>query len=149
MHAWIFSSLSISSVDDKQHLSVVVFSAPVGFSLTSRIRSSGCTRTPSTRHQWLWCSWSLGHCLWRPACSVRLQHKIAFALLQSFRHFPDNENPTRALNTTSLKCYLQSTDTIDRCEKNSRMRKKVQGCLMQVRFIEIQLVSEEKNQTLF
>ena len=32
MHAWIFSCLSIASVDGKQHLSVVVLSAPVGFS---------------------------------------------------------------------------------------------------------------------
>ena len=28
------------------------------------------------------------------------------------RHFPYNENPTRALNTTSLKCCLPSTDGI-------------------------------------
>ena len=39
------------------------------------------------------------------------------ALLQSFRHFPYNENSTRALNTTSLKCCLPSTDAIDRREK--------------------------------
>ena len=33
-------------------------------------------------------------------------------------------------NTTSLKCYLQSTDTIDRWKKNSRMRMrfKVASC---------------------
>ena len=30
----------------------------------------------------------------------------------SFCHFPYNENLTRALNTTSLKCYLPSTDAI-------------------------------------
>ena len=34
----------------------------------------------------------------------------------SFRHFPYNENPTRALNT-SLKCYLSPTYAIDRREK--------------------------------
>ena len=34
-----------------------------------------------------------------------------------FRHFPCNENPTRALNTTSLKCCLPSTDAIDWREK--------------------------------
>jgi len=39
------------------------------------------------------------------------------ALLQSFCHFTYNENPTRALNTTSLKCCLPSTDAIDRREK--------------------------------
>ena len=36
------------------------------------------------------------------------------ALLQSFHHFPYNENQTRTLNTTSLKCCLSSTDAIDR-----------------------------------
>ena len=35
------------------------------------------------------------------------------ALLQSFRHFPYNENPTIALNTTSFKCSLPSTDSIE------------------------------------
>jgi hypothetical protein len=39
------------------------------------------------------------------------------ALLRSFCNFPYNENPTRALNTTSLKCCLPSTDAIDRQEK--------------------------------
>ena len=32
-------------------------------------------------------------------------------------HFPDNKNPTRALNTTSLKCRLPSNDAIERREK--------------------------------
>ena len=36
---------------------------------------------------------------------------------KSFRHFPYNENMTRALNPTSLKCSLPSTDAIDRREK--------------------------------
>ena len=38
-------------------------------------------------------------------------------LLQLFRRFAYNESPTRALNTTSLKCCLPSTDVIDRQEK--------------------------------
>ena len=58
------------------------------------------------------------------------------ALLQSFRHFPYNENPTRVLNTASLKCCLPSTDAIN-WRNNSRMRMEVQGRLMQERFIEI------------
>ena len=43
----------------------------------------------------------------------------SYALLQSFRHIPYNENPTRALalNIISLKCCLPSTDAIDRQEK--------------------------------
>ena len=41
MHVWIFSHLSIESVDDKQHLSEVVFSALVGFLL----------HTTSTHHR--------------------------------------------------------------------------------------------------
>ena len=36
------------------------------------------------------------------------------ALLYSFRHCPYNENPSRALNTTLLKCCLSSTDAIYR-----------------------------------
>ena len=43
-------------------------------------------------------------------------------LLQLFRHFLYNENPTTALNNTSLKWCLPSTDAIDR-----RMRMEVQG----------------------
>ena len=35
---------------------------------------------------------------------------------KSFRHFSYNENPMRALNTTSLKCCLPC-DGIDRREK--------------------------------
>ena len=35
------------------------------------------------------------------------------ALLQLLCHFPYNENLMRALNTTSLKCCLPSTDDID------------------------------------
>jgi hypothetical protein len=35
----------------------------------------------------------------------------------SFRHFPYNQNPMRALDTTSLKSCLPLTDAIDRREK--------------------------------
>ena len=34
-----------------------------------------------------------------------------------FHYFPSNENPTRPLNTTSLKFCLPLTDAIDRREK--------------------------------
>ena len=59
------------------------------------------------------------------------------------RHFPYNENPTRALNTKSLKCCLLSTDAID-AGKNSRMCMKVQRRLMQEPFIEIHQVFAKK-----
>jgi hypothetical protein len=36
---------------------------------------------------------------------------------KSFHNFPYNENPTRALNTISLKFCLPSTDAIDRREQ--------------------------------
>jgi hypothetical protein len=55
-----------------------------------------------------------------------------------------NENPTRIINTTLLKCCLSSTDAIDRQEKNTRMRIRGQGCLMQARFIDIQQCSAQK-----
>ena len=34
-----------------------------------------------------------------------------------WKHFPSYENTTRTLNTTSLKCFLLSTDAIDRREQ--------------------------------
>ena len=36
MHAWIFSHLSVASVNSNQHLSEVVFIALVGFSLLEK-----------------------------------------------------------------------------------------------------------------
>ena len=55
---------------------------------------------------------------------------------KSFRHFSYNENPTRALNTASLKCCLPSTDAIDRRE---RIHAYVWR-FMQVHFIKIRQV---------
>ena len=66
------------------------------------------------------------------------------AFLQSLRHFPYNENLMRALNTISLKCCLPSTDAIDMQEKIHGMRTRVQGHLMQVRFIQIHQVFGKK-----
>ena len=106
MHEF-FSRLSIASVDGKQHLSEVVFSALVWFSLSSGI---WYTQDSSPVIMVFMKSGSL----WSPACPVRLQYEVVFALLQSFCHFPYNENLTKALNTTSLKWCLPSTDAIDR-----------------------------------
>ena len=66
---------------------------------------------------------------------------------KSFHHFPYNENLMRALNTTSLKCCLPSTDANERQEKNSLMHMKVEGRLMEVHFIEI--LRKKKGQILF
>ena len=60
------------------------------------------------------------------------------------RHFPYNENPKKALNTTSFKCCLPSTYAIHKLGKNSRMRKVFQGRLIQARFIEIHKVLAKK-----
>ena len=88
-----FCPLSIASVDDKQHLSEVDF---------------------------------FGDILWYQECKKPGKPKESgfspkksesSALLQSFRHFHYNENPTRALNTTSLNCRLPSTDDTNRREK--------------------------------
>ena len=59
--------------------------------------------------------------------------------IQSFRHFPYNENPMIPLNATSLKCYLPSTDAIDGWEKIYACVN-VQGRLIQVCFIELHQV---------
>ena len=66
-----FFLLSITSVDGKHLSEVVLCSCWIWF--------PGHTHTPNTCHQWLWCTWSRGHCLWSPACPVRLQHEVAFA----------------------------------------------------------------------
>jgi hypothetical protein len=63
---------------------------------------------------------------------------------ESFHRFSYNENLMRALNTTSLKCCLPSTDAIVRWEKIDAMPMKVQGCLMQACFIEIHQVLQKK-----
>ena len=47
-YSFIFSRLSIASIDDKQNLSEVVFSALVGFSLTTEFWFPGRARTPRT-----------------------------------------------------------------------------------------------------
>ena len=54
-------------------------------------------------------------------CGV--QHVLGVQVRPGTRHFPFNENPTRALNTTSLKCCLPSADAIDRREKITRAYK--------------------------
>ena len=94
MHLWIFSCLSIVSVD--------------GYS----------------------CVWSLFFAKKKSDSSAR-------NVLEHCCYFPYNENPARALNTTSLKWCLPSTDAINRWERNSHMPMKVQGHLMQAHFIEI------------
>ena len=66
---------------------------------------------------------------------------------KSYRHFPYNENPMRALNTTSLKCCLPLT--LLKGGKNSRMRMKVQGRFMQAHFVEIHQVFTKKKVDYF
>ena len=48
------------------------------------------------------------------------------SLLQSFRHFPYNKNPTRVLNTTHSNAVSHQL-TLLTGGKNSRMRMNVQG----------------------
>ena len=72
------------------------------------------------------------------ACFIEI-HQV-FANKNEVEYFSNNENPTRALNTSSLKCCLPSTYAIDKREKNARMRTKIRGCLIQARFIQIHQV---------
>ena len=58
----------------------VVFSALVGFSLTTRIWVPSRAGTPRTRHQWLWYSWSRGRCLWSPRIVLALSWKVNICL---------------------------------------------------------------------
>ena len=118
-HTWIFTSISTESVDGKHHLSEVVFTDLVGFSQSGKWRNDWSSALDSEffwpyllilGEQGAW--WTTG--VWFFA---KQKKDESSALLQSFHHFPHNENPTRALNTTSLKCCLPSTDAIDRREK--------------------------------
>ena len=64
----------------------------------------------------LWCSWRRG--------SLFVESSMSWVYgydpeTKSFRRFPYNKNPTRALNKTALfKCCLPSTDAMDKREKN-------------------------------
>ena len=126
---WILSRLSLASVDGKQHLSEAVFSALIGFSLQGKWRVPGRTHTPRTCClQKQWARLHENYNPWWRVLRVRMQ--------PGTRRFPYTENPTRALNITSRKCCLISTDAIDRlkkftnetflCGKINRARKNVE-----------------------
>ena len=61
------------------------------------------TPTPRTRHQWLWCLWSRGHCLWAPACHG---HSPIISILNWINPFPRIE--TRLLRFC-FYVFLQSS----------------------------------------
>ena len=71
-------------------------------------------------------------------------------LLQTFHHFPYNENPTWALNTTSFKCCLPSNDAIDRRGKTHVCiwRFKVASC-KRVSLKTTRFLQQQRNQILF
>ena len=48
-------------------------------------------------------------------CGV--QHVLGVRVQPGTRHFPYNENPTRALNITTIKWCYSSTDAIERQKK--------------------------------
>ena len=93
----------------------------------------------------LWFARLLTPLIWLPVTSGCSCLKVGY-----FSNRPrTNENLMRALNTTLLKCCLPSTVAINRREKNSCMCMKVQGCLMQARFIEIHQVFAKKKSNTF
>ena len=109
----------------------------IGRKMTESFGFRGRTRTPKT----CWTTQTVTPTsLWLlavPQTQEAIERKaISF-------HSPYNENPTWALNTTSLKCRFPSIDAIDR-QKNSLMGINVQGHLMQACFIEIQQVFTKK-----
>ena len=69
----------------------------------------GCTRTPRTCHQRLWCSWSLGNFV--EYCMSRVYRYNPET--KSFHHFSHNKNPTRALNYLT-QMLLAINDAFDR-----------------------------------
>ena len=121
-----FPRLSIASVDGKQHLSKVVFVHSSNFHLISGSYSYTQGMHDSTNSDPDFMNTIIaGDGSWVYGFEPETK---------SFRQFTYNENPTRVVNTTALKCYLPSNDVIDRREK-SRHACEVQGHLMQARFI--------------
>ena len=81
----------------------------------------------------------------------RVQHVLGVRVRpgkQIVHHFPYNGNPTRSLNTTSLKCCLPSSDPNDRWKKKSCMHMKVHRRLMQARFIQIHHIFTKKKRII-
>ena len=120
-HTWILSCLSIASVDGKQHLSEVVLSALVGFSLEGKWRNDWNSALDSDSFDEKPDSCGSSGSLLSWYQEVLPKQSESSALLHSFRNFPYNGNLTWALNTTSLKCWLPSTEAVDR-RKNWKSR---------------------------
>ena len=135
--AWIFSCLSVPSVDGKQHLIAVVFRLLSDFHCTPWVHTTGSNTITEKDYRDVFCClrdavWCKRQELWSTG-NWRLHHSHAPALsshlIQIFfvknqtpvvcqaPYSPDmTENPMRSLNTTSLKCCSPSTDAIDRWE---------------------------------
>ena len=116
MHACIFFP-SVNSISWWQAaFEWVVFSANVRFSLRKMMEQFGFRVIPihpgiaGLHKQWLWLQEHHNH--WWQVLGYGYDQET-----KSFCHFPYKENLTRALNTTSLKYWLPSTDAIDRREK--------------------------------
>ena len=112
-----FFHLLISSVDGKQHLSEVVFNALVEFSLQGKLRKDLVSASFSYTQKLITSDYGV-HEVGVTICEVQNVSGVRYnPETKSLCHFPYNENPTIALNTTSLKCCLPSTDAVDRREK--------------------------------
>ena len=148
MHAWIFSCLSIASVLAKQHLSEVVFSALVGFSMYTtsthhRVKQLPKSTTGMSSVAYVMLCGARDRSCGQQAIGASIMTMLQHIPCTSFRLFwwksrllwfarlltlvirfpaaswysPNSRghwkgNPTIALNTTSLKCCLPSTDAI-------------------------------------
>ena len=91
--------------------------------------------TSKTCHQWLWCSWNRGHCLWGPAWP---RNKIVPSLSLQWKSDESTKHYTTQMLLAINWYYWQAW-------RNSHMRMRVQGRLMQVHLIEIHLVFAKKN----
>ena len=138
-----FPHLSTVSVDGKQHLSEVVFSALVGFSLYTTSTHHRVNQSPksatgmSSSPTWYCAAQKTGVVVNRQLVPPSRQHTSTFHALDSdflvknqtlgwlgfqrswyaFFYFSSNENPTRARNATSLNWCFSSTEGIHRRKK--------------------------------
>ena len=142
-HTWFFFRLSIASVDCKQHLSEIVFSALVGiFIVRNMMERFGFRVVPV--HPGLVTSYygvqevgvtvfGVQHVL---AVRIRLGNQIVPLISLQWK----SEERTKHY----LKCCLPSTEANDRRETNSRMRMKIQGHLMEACFFKIHQIFAKK-----
>ena len=109
-----FPRLSIASVDGKQYLSEVQFNTLSDFHCTTRVRTTWSNNHCSSTFLALYSDFFLVKNQALVVCQAPKSPDLAFCDFWLFPklkrpkvgYFTNNENPMRALNSTSFKCFF-------------------------------------------